>query len=415
MSLIRPFRGLRPRPEMAAEVAAPPYDVLNSEEAREMVKGRPNSFLHVNKPEVDFGPDADPYSPEVYARGRANLDRLRAEKIMVRDATPCLYLYRLTWRGRSQTGLMCGSSSAEYDAGLIKKHEHTRPEKVADRTDHMEGVGAQVGPIFSIFRDTPEILAIFDEVTAGPAEFDFVVSDMEVRHELWPIRDAKRIAALVTEFGKLPAMYIADGHHRSHAAAEYSRRAAARNPNHTGDEGYNFFMNVIFPESQLLILPYNRVVKGLNGLSEEEFLTRLGKVMDVAPSAEAVEPKTQYEYGLYLKGRWFRMRAKDGTFDREHPARSIDSAVLTETVLTPILGIADIRTDKRIDFVGGIRGVRELVKLVDAGKADVAFSLHPATVDQLLAVADAGEVMPPKSTWFEPKLRSGLVVNLLTE
>jgi uncharacterized protein (DUF1015 family) len=415
MSVIRPLRGLRPRPDRAAEVASPPYDVLSSEEAREQVRGHPDSFLRVNKPEVDFGPETNAYSPEVYRKGHENLRRLMSEGIMVRDESPCVYPYRLTWRGRSQTGLVCLTSSIEYEGGLIRKHEHVRPDKVADRTDHMEGVGAQVGPVFSILRDDPEVLSLLDAVTAGTPAFDFVVPGMEVRHELWVVSDPEQVDRFVAAFARQPALYIADGHHRSAAAAEYSRRAAARNPDHRGDEPYNFFLNVVFPAGQLRILPYNRVVSDLGGRSPADFLAELAKVMTVEPSAEPVSPAERYEYGLFLDGKWYRTRAKAGVFDADHPAKSIDSAVLTDIVLGPILGIEDIRTDRRIDFVGGIRGTGELERLVSSGRYAVAFSLFPVTVDQLLTVADAGEVMPPKSTWFEPKLRSGLVVNLLTE
>lgn len=414
MSQIRPFRGLRPLPHLAAEVAAPPYDVLNSDEAREMAKGKPNTFLHVNKPEIDFPPDHDPTAPEVYRGGRKSLERLMNEGIMVRDPEPRLYLYRLTWRGRSQTGLMGLTSSDEYDRDLIKKHEHTRPDKVADRTNHMEAVGAHVGPVFSIFRDDAEILSLFAEVQRGAPEIDFTVEDHGVRHELWPIADRGRIDRFVAVFGRLPHLYIADGHHRSAAAAEYTRRARERNPNHRGDEHYNFFMNVIFPASHLRILPYHRVVKGLAGKSPEEFLAALGKVGTVSKADGPVEPRRPMEFGVYLKDGWRRLELAAPP-ESAAPADRIDSAVLTAKVLTPILGIENIRTDKRIDFVGGIRGVGELERLVNTGKADVAFSLHPATVEQLLAVADANQVMPPKSTWFEPKLRSGIVVNLLDE
>ncbi|MBU8933646.1 MAG: DUF1015 family protein [candidate division Zixibacteria bacterium] len=414
MSVIRPFKGLRPRPDMAAVVASPPYDVLNSDEARALVKDNPNSFLRVNKPEVDFKPGVSMYSDEVYLRGKENLQRLADDNIMLRDQKPCFYLYRLTWKGQSQTGLVTLTSCEEYEQGTIKKHEHTRPVKVNDRADHIQKVAAQVGPVFSIFRDNPDIKAIFAGISAAPPEYDFTTED-DVRHEMWVINDSGAINVLVAAFGKLDAIYIADGHHRSAAASEVARRMKEQNPNHTGNEYYNFFLNVIFPDSELRILPYNRVVKGLNGMTADAFVARLKDAFDVTPLQEPLEPKNPYCFGTLCQGNWFRLTAKPGTFDANHPADSIDAAVLTSNLLGPVLGIEDIRTDKNIDFIGGIRGVAELEKLVNSGDFDLAFSLYPVTVTQLLAVADAGQVMPPKSTWFEPKLRSGMVVNLLDE
>lgn len=414
MSVIRPFRGLRPRPDMAAVVASPPYDVLSSDEARALVKDNPNSFLRVNKPEVDFDASVSSYSDEVYSRGKENLQRLIDESIMHRDPKPCFYLYRLTWQGASQTGLVTLTSCEEYNQGKIKKHEHIRPVKVNDRADHIEKVAAQVGPVFSIFRDDPDIKAIFDGIASAPSDYDFTSED-DVRHQMWVVDDTAAIDALVAVFGKLDAIYIADGHHRSAAASEVANRMKAQNPNHTGDEQYNFFLNVIFPDGELRILPYNRVIKGLNGMTPDELLARVGDAFDVTPVSHSWEPKKQYCFGTLCRGDWYRLTAKAGTFDADHPADSIDSAVLTANLLGPVLGIEDIRSDKNISFVGGIRGVEELEKLVNSGDYDIAFSLYPVTVAQLLAVADAGQVMPPKSTWFEPKLRSGMVVNLLDE
>jgi len=414
MSVIHPFKGLRPRPNVAAVVASPPYDVLSSEEARALVKDNPNSFLRVNKPEVDFEPGISTYSDEVYMRGKANLQRLVDEGIMLRDNQPCFYLYRLTWKGQSQTGLVALTSCAEYDQGKIKKHEHTLPVKVSDRADHIQKVAAQVGPVFSIFRDNQDIETTFAGITTTPAEYDFT-SDEGVRHEMWVINDTGTINALVAAFGELDAIYIADGHHRSAAASEVARRMKEQNPNHTGNEHYNFFLNVIFPDSELRILPYNRVIKGLNGMTVDELMARLKDAFDVDSLSEPLEPEEPYCFGFLCRGKWYRLTAKPGTFDAKHPANSINSAVLTANLLKPVLGIEDIRTNKNIDFIGGIRGIKELEKLVKSGEYDLAFSLYPVTVAQLLAVADAGEVMPPKSTWFEPKLRSGMVVNMLDE
>ncbi len=414
MSVIRPFKGLRPHPQYAKDVAAPPYDVLSSDEARELVKSNPYSFLRVNKPEVDFPPDVSMYSDEVYQRAKENLNRLIEQSIMIRDEQPSFYLYRLTWQGKSQTGLVALTSCEEYNTGKIKKHEHTRPEKVSDRADHIQKVQAQVGPVFSIFRQDTNATALFTTITSAKPEYDFI-DEGDVRHELWVVSDNQVIDNLIAVFASFDALYIADGHHRSAAAAEVARRMKGQNPNHTGQELYNYFLNVIFPDNELRILPYNRVVTDLNNMTVDEFLTKLETSFTVKKESAPVEPQHQYDFGMYVDGSWYTLTAKAGTFNSTDPADSIDSAVLTANLLQPILGIENIRTDKRIDFVGGIRGVQELMKLVDSGNYAVAFSLYPVTVAQLLAVADAGEVMPPKSTWFEPKLRSGMVVNLLDE
>lgn len=414
MSIIRPFKGLRPRPEYAGQVAAPPYDVLSSDEARDMIQGNPISFLRVNKPEVDFPREHNATDHDVYENGKKNLQRLVDDGIMQRENTPCIYLYRLTWQGRSQTGLMALTSCDEYNRNIIKKHEHTRPAKVSDRADHIEITGAQVGPVFSIFHNNGEIKGLFARIMAKPPVIDFTASD-EVRHELWVVSVENDIRDFIAAFAKLPALYIADGHHRSAAAAEVARRRTAKNPNHTGNEHYNFFLNVIFPDDELRILPYNRVVRGLNGMSREQLFACAAERFTITPAGSAVEPIQPYEYGLYTGGAWYRMAAKPGSVTTTSPADAIDSAVLTTHFLTPYLGIKDIRTDDRIDFVGGIRGTAELERLVNSGDFDIAFSLRPATVGQLLSVADANTVMPPKSTWFEPKLRDGIVVSYLDE
>ncbi|MEN8151263.1 MAG: DUF1015 family protein [Planctomycetota bacterium] len=414
MSQIRPFRGVRPRPDAAKEVASPPYDVLSSDEARALVKDNPNSFLRVNKPEVDFDAGADTYSDAVYLRGKENLARLISDGLMFKDDKPGLYLYRLTWQGRSQTGLVTLSSCAEYDAGLIKKHEHTRPVKVSDRADHIQTLGAQVGPVFSIYRHEDAIDALFKAATDRAPDYDYATPD-DVRHEMWVVQDEAAINGLVDAFGGLEAIYIADGHHRSAAGSEVARRRAAENPDHTGEEHYNFFLNVIFSDAETRILPYNRAVKTLGGLSADDFLAKIADRFEVAEQDAPFQPERPHDYGMYLAGRWYSITCREGTYETVDPAESIDSAVLTANLLAPVLGIEDLRTDDRIDFIGGIRGLAELEKLVDQGTHEVTFSLYPASVAQLLAVADADQVMPPKSTWFEPKLRSGMVVNLLAE
>jgi uncharacterized protein (DUF1015 family) len=414
MAVIRPFRGLRPQSELAKKVASPPYDVLNTREAREMARDNPISFLHVNKSEIDFDDTVNPYSREVYLRGKQNLRHLIDKGVMLRDPNPCLYLYRLTWRGRSQAGLVALTSVAEYDAGKIKKHEHTRPEKVSDRADHITHLEAQVGPVFTAFRRAATIEKLFATVGSVPPEINFEADD-SVRHELWVISNPTTIDSIVAAFARLDCMYIADGHHRSQSASEVCRRFKAKNPGHTGQEPYNYFLNVLFPDNELRILPYNRVVKDLNGQTLEQVFQRAGQFFDIASVNAAVEPEEAHVFGVYCQGKWYRMESRPGSFDAGHPTKSIDASILAGNLLAPQFGITDPKTDKRIDFVGGIRGTAELVKLVDSGEYKIAFSMYPTSIAQLLKVADVGEVMPPKSTWFEPKLRDGMVVNLLSD
>ncbi len=414
MAIVRPFRGLRPKPEYANNVASPPYDVLNAQEAREMAKDNPISFLRVNKAELEFPDGTDPYSEQVYQRAKDNLARLREKGIMMRDETPSFYIYRLTMDGRCQTGLMGLASVAEYDQGKIKKHEHTRPEKVKDRADHMAHIKAQVGPVFITFRHNPRIDSIFRQIISQPPEVDFVATD-GIRHELWVVNNPKTIEEITGAFVAVPELYVADGHHRSQSASEVCRRMKEQNPHHTGDEPYNYFLTVMFPDRELHIMPYNRVVKDLNGMTVEEMLKKASAKFEATPSTGIVEPKRPHEFGIYCGGKWYLLKAKVGTFDASSPTGSIDAAVLGDNFIGPILGITNPKTDKRIDFVGGIRGTKELIRLVDSGEYKLACSLYPTTIEQLLKVADAGEVMPPKSTWFEPKLRSGIVVSLLTD
>jgi uncharacterized protein (DUF1015 family) len=412
VSIVRPFRGLHSKPEYAAKVACPPYDVLNAKEARVMAAGNPNSFLRVNKSELEFEDNVNPYSPEVYARALENLKRLQHDKIMVQDEKPCLYIYRLTMDGRKQTGLVALTSVDEYDHGKIKKHEHTRPEKVNDRANHIVSLNAQVGPVFTAFRKNDPIERIFDSITAKPPYIDFTADD-GIRHELWIVSDDQTIKSIVDGFAKLDSLYIADGHHRSESASELARRFREKNPKHTGNESYNFFLNVIFPDHHLHIMPYNRVVHDLNGLSVAELLKKAEEKFDISKESGEITPKNPKQFGIYCDHQWYLLKAKPGTWAANDPIKSIDSSILSDNFLAPLLGIMNLRTDKRIDFVGGIRGTKELVRLVDSGDFKIAFSLYPTTIDQLLAVADAGEVMPPKSTWFEPKLRDGMVVHLL--
>jgi uncharacterized protein (DUF1015 family) len=410
MADIRPFRAFRPRPGMAARVASPPYDVLNSEEAREMAAGNEFSFLHVNKPEIDLAPGIDVYSKAVYAKGAENLNRFIREGVLVQDETPCFYAYQQIMGDHKQVGLVVGASVDEYDRDLIRKHEHTRRVKEDDRTRHVDALNANTGPVFLTYRKREAIDAIVDGVRAGAPDVDFTAPD-GIRHTLWVIRDPAKIEALRGEFAKVDLLYVADGHHRSASASNVARDRRAANPAHTGEEAYNFFLSVLFPDDQMKILDYNRVVFDLNGLSAKEFLAAVGEKFEVGETKEP-KPAQCRDYGMYLGGRWYRLTARAGSFPENDPVNSLDVAILQNNLLNPVLGILDPRSDDRIDFVGGIRGLKELERRVAAGAA-VAFALFPTSISQLMAIADAGAVMPPKSTWFEPKLRSGLVVRPL--
>lgn len=411
MHLIQPFAGLRPAPGRAAEVAAPPYDVMDAAEARAMVGGRPHSFLHVSRAEVDLPPDTDPYAPEVYARARENLKRMIAAGILVRDPAPGYYVYRLTMGSHVQTGLVAAASVAAYDAGRIKKHEFTRPVKEDDRVRQIDVLDAQTGPAFLVYRATPAIDTVLARVGAAPPEVDFTAAD-GVRHELWPISDQATVEGLGTAFAGLDALYIADGHHRSAAASRVAavRRAAAVKPN--PDAPYEWFLSVIFPHNQMQILPYNRLVHDLNGRSPTDFLAALTASFTVTPAHAPVQPDGPARFGLYLDGCWYRLELDPTRIPTGDPVARLDVSLLQDQVIGPLLGITDPRRDERIDFVGGIRGLAPLAARVDSGEMALAFSLHPTAIDDLMAVADAGEVMPPKSTWFEPKLRDGLVSHL---
>lgn len=414
MAVIKPFRGLRPQAKFAVDVASPPYDVLSSEEARQLVKNNPNSFLRVNKSEVDFPENESIYNEEVYKKGRKNLERLIEENIMIREDNPSFYIYRLTMNDHVQTGLVALASVEEYDRGIIKKHEHTRPEKVNDRANHILTLNAQVGPVFSTYRQNDNLKELFVKLTSDIPEIDFVADD-NIRHELWIITDEEDCNLLVEGFAKLSELYIADGHHRSEAASEVCRRMKDSNGNHTGEENYNYFLNVIFPDDELFIMSYNRVVSDMNTQTVDSLINQCKALFDIEEVSNPVVPDENHTFGVYCDNRWFKFKIKEGSFDKSNPVESIDSAVLTKNLLSPVLKITDLRTDTKISFVGGMRGVEELIKLVDSDKYKIAFSMYPVTIEQLLDVADAGEVMPPKSTWFEPKLRSGMVVSLLND
>ncbi len=408
MPLIKPFRGLRPLTARAADVAAPPYDVLSSQEARALAADKPWSFLHISKPEIDLPPAIDPYSPEVYAKGAANLAHMLAAGVLRRDATPCYYAYRLTMGGHQQTGLVVAASVAAYDAGRIRRHELTRPDKEDDRVRQIEALNAQTGPVLLAHPACAEVDAILAAAaTAAPAAD--LVADTGVRHTVWAIEDAAALERIGTCFEALPALYIADGHHRSAAA---SRVAAARRAPQAGASAADYFLAVSFPAAQMQILCYNRVVRDLAGLSRDQFLRRVAEAFSVEPEAGAVQPATHGELGLYLPGQWHRLHIRAERIPAD-PVGRLDVSLLSDQLLAPILGIKDLRTDKRVEFVGGIRGTQELEQRVASGEMAAAFSMHATSMADLMAVTDARQIMPPKSTWFEPKLADGLVSHLL--
>lgn len=411
MPLIKPFPGLRPAPGRAADVAAPPYDVMNAEEARQMVEGRPWSFLHISRPEVDLPAGTDPYAPEVYAKAAENMARMRREGILLQESTACFYVYRLTMGEHTQTGVVAAASVAAYDQNRIRKHEYTRPNKEDDRVRQIEALAAQTGPVFLVYRSQPAVDTLLSRIADTPSEVDVTAAD-GVRHQLWVLRDTAQIGQLIQNFDAMPSLYVADGHHRS-AAASRVAAAGRADAGSAGEAPRDYFLSVIFPHDQVQILDYNRVVRDLNGLSRDELLTRISGRFSVAPSALPVKPSTHGEFGMYLPGQWYRLQVETARIPRDDPVQRLDVSILANELLQPILGITDQRTDNRIDFVGGIRGLGGLQARVDSGEMAVAFSIPPTDMEALMAVADAGEVMPPKSTWFEPKLADGLVSHLL--
>ena len=406
-TLIKPLRGLRPAPGRAAEVAAPPYDVLSSDEARQRSAGKPWSFLHISKPEIDLPADIDPYDPGVYAKAAENLGKMLESGVLQRDATACYYAYRLTMNGHVQTGLVAAASVSCYDSNRIRKHEFTRPDKEDDRVRQIEATNAETGPVLLAYPTSKAADELIASIAQGEPAAD-VIADDGIRHQIWVLDDTVRIEAITRCFDGMEALYIADGHHRSAAA---SRVAAARRQEDR-ELSSEHFLAVIFPHHQMKIYDYNRVVKDLNGLAADDFLARLGEKFLVSPACDAVKPACPGEVGLYLPKRWYRLNIDPKLFSPD-PVAGLDVSLLSEHVLGPILGIADLRRDKRIDFVGGIRGLSELEKRVDSGEMAVAFALYPTRMDQLMAVADSNQVMPPKSTWFEPKLADGLVSHVL--
>jgi uncharacterized protein (DUF1015 family) len=404
LTLIKPFRALRPAPGRAAEVLAPPYDVLSTSEARERAYGKPWSFLHISKPEIDLDPAIDVYDKAVYAKAHENLKRMVADGILIRDPKPCYYVYRLTWRGHTQTGIAAVASLAAYAANRIRKHELTTPMKEDDRVRQIEAINAQTGPVMSGYPNAPAIDAMLAQAAAGNPEVD-VTADDGVRHQLWKIANDATIDKLTLAFEALPAIYIADGHHRSAAAA---RVGAAR----YGEGSHSYVLSVIFPEREMTILDYNRVVKDLNGRNAEQFLAELRKNFTVTVSDQPVRPGSSHDYGMYLAAHWYRLSARPDLVPGD-PIGRLPITVLTRNVIEPLLGIRDPRTDRRIDFVGGARGLAELEHRVKSGEMAVAFALYPTQMRDLMAVADTGGIMPPKSTWFEPKLADGMLSYVL--
>ena len=408
MSLVKAFRGLRPAPDYTADVAAPPYDVMSAEEARQMVEGRPWSFLHISRPEVDLPEGTDPYAPAVYAKAAENLQRMKQQGVLIKDAEPSYYIYRLTMGGHRQTGLVAAASVDAYDNGRIKKHEFTRPMKEDDRVRQIDALNAQTGPVFLVYPSDQEVDRLLADATLTAAAMDVTAED-GVRHEIWVLDDTSRVDRLTSLFDAIPALYVADGHHRSAAASRVTADRRAVNPSDRGDDEYNYFLSVIFPHNQMQILDYNRVVRDLNGLTPSAFVEAVSERFELVASAQPVKPEQSGEFGMYLEGQWYRLSLDEAKIPVDDPVARLDVSLLTAEVIEPLLGISDPRRDNRIDFVGGIRGLEGLAKRVDSGEMAVAFSLYPTSMEALMAVADSGEVMPPKSTWFEPKLADGLV------
>ena len=407
MAIIAPFNALRPQAQYAKQVASQPYDVLNSKEAKVEAMGNPYSFLHITKAEMDLPENTGIHSAEVYEKAKDNLDAFVQREVLFRESKPCYYIYQLIMNGRSQTGLVCASSVDDYENDIIKKHEFTRPEKEQDRINHISTTGAQTGNVFLAYKNVSELDALIEKwQTDKKPVYDFVADD-GISHTIWVITDDKTIAAITRTFSeKVDSTYIADGHHRAASAAKVRLTAA-------GDtESANYFLTTLFPASQLHILDYNRVVKDLNGLSKEEFLNRVAEYFIIEPQNKAFAPQQLHDMGMFLDGSWYKLSARPGTFT-EDPIGVLDVTILQDNLLDMVLDIKDQRTDTRIDFVGGIRGLAELEKRVNSGEMKVAFSLYPVSIQQLFDIADSGMVMPPKSTWFEPKLRDGLLTHLI--
>ena len=415
MAQIKPFRGIRPPKALVEQVASRPYDVLNSDEARAEAEGNEKSLYHIIKPEIDFPEGVDEHDPRVYQKAAENFRMFQEKGWLVQDDKPCYYIYAQTMNGKTQYGLVVGAYVPDYMNGTIKKHELTRRDKEDDRMKHVRINDANIEPVFFAYPENKELDAVVAKYTAREPEYDFIAPGDGFGHTFWVIDQDEDIATVTRVFGEMPALYIADGHHRSAAAARVGAEKAEENPNHRGNEEYNYFMAVCFPDNQLTIIDYNRVVKDLNGLTAAQFLEAVARHFDVEEKGETVyRPAALHNFSLYLEGKWYSLTAKPGTYDDNDPIGVLDVTISSTLILDEILGIKDLRSDKRIDFVGGIRGLEELKRRVDSGEMKLALALYPVSMKQLMDIADTGNIMPPKTTWFEPKLRSGLVIHKLS-
>lgn len=412
MAFIKPFKAVRPKKELAEQVAALPYDVMNTEEAVEMAAGNKVSFLHISRPEIDLPQGTDVHSEEVYVKGHENLENFLAQGVLVQDESEQYYVYRQKMGGITQTGLVVCAGVDDYQTGTIKKHELTRADKEEDRVKHIDVLNANDEPVFYTYRNHPEITRTIEDVTKGEPVYDFTTDD-GVSHALWTIADRALIDSLTRSFAAIPTLYVADGHHRSAAASRVRDLRKNANAKHTGSEEYNYFLTVIFPDNEMTIMPYNRVVKDLNGRTLAEYMARVAERFEVTPVSGPVNPGERHLFGMFLAGKWYELVPREGSFVETDPVASMDVSILQDNLLNPVLGVRNPRTDQRIHFVGGIRGVEELERVVNSGEYEVAFSLFPTSIEELMSLADVDKIMPPKSTWFEPKLRSGLFIHML--
>lgn len=415
MAILKPFKGIRPRKELVEKIASKPYDVLDEKEARKEAEGNPYSFYHVIKPEIDFADDFDHYAPQIYKSGIDSFNKMLNDGVFFIDPKEMYYIYSQTMNGRTQYGIVGCASIDDYFNDVIKKHELTRPDKEEDRKNHVRYSKLNYEPVFFAYPNMPELDVIVNEVIKKQPEYDFVADD-GIGHTFWTVSDDHQIKRITELFALLPATYVADGHHRTAAAALVGKEIREKAGSYSGKEGFNYFLAVHFPDNQLHIMDYNRVVKDLNGLTAEQFVEKLRIGFDVTPIGKDIyRPSKLHEFSMYLEGMWYKLTAKAGTYDDKDPIGVLDVTILSKQILEPVLNIKDLRTDKRIEFVGGLRGLGELEKRVNSGNMKVAFALYPVTMKQLIDIADSGQIMPPKTTWFEPKLRSGLVLHSLTD